>query len=138
MTEEIETILIADDDGYLRKLLETTLDYNHRKVLTAADGPQAFELAKKHLPSVIILDVIMPKMDGIEVCKKVKATSGLSDAFVILLTGHDHTSIGEKANQAGADAYLTKPFSPLQLIRLVESRGITSRKPSNAEQDQAN
>ena len=113
-------ILIADDEPQLRLLVRTTLEDDNYEIYEAEDGQQALELAAQVNPDLFLLDNMMPKLDGIAVCKELRANSKFSDRPVIMLTAksqqHD-ISLGKKV---GVTHYLTKPFSPLELMSLVE------------------
>ena len=87
-------------------------------MLTAADGKEGFELAKKYLPDVIVTDIMMPIMDGLELCKAVKSNIATSHIPVILLTAKDSLQDKEEGYETGADSYITKPFS----AKLLSSR----------------
>lgn len=114
------TILIADDDPSLRLLVTTTLADDSLVLLEARDGTQALELARQERPDLILLDVAMPGLTGLEVCRALKAAAATAQLPVVMLTAQGQENDRERGLQAGAAAYLTKPFSPLQLLRLVE------------------
>lgn len=116
---EQQTILIADDEAPLARALATMLGKEGLKTVIAADGDEALELARAIQPDLILLDVMMPGRSGIEVCATLKTDVHLRNIPIILVTAK-----AEKADQAlgmaaGADAYLTKPFSPTELIEMV-------------------
>jgi CheY-like chemotaxis protein len=121
-------ILIADDESTLRLLLEKTLQRWGHEVVVAVDGQQAWEvLESPDPPPMAILDWMMPEIDGIDVCRKVRATPGLESLYLILLTTRDSEDDIVAGLDAGADDYLTKPPSPRELqarigvgIRVVE------------------
>lgn len=113
-------ILVADDDPSLRFLVTETLSEGSRRLLQACDGLEALDLARKELPDLILLDVAMPGMTGVEVCEALKADSRTRHIPVVMLTAKDKPQDRERGLAAGAEAYLTKPFSPLQLLHLVE------------------
>jgi two-component system chemotaxis response regulator CheY len=112
-------VLIVDDDTFIRKLITTTLeDVAGFALIEAADGQEAIEAAALHLPRIVFLDVDMPRMDGIQACRALRAMDELSDTRIVMLTaGSEHEP---DARAAGADLFLTKPFSPLDLLRLVD------------------
>lgn len=120
VTTVTKIILIADDEPQLRLLVRTTLEDDNYEIYEAEDGQQALELAAQVNPDLFLLDNMMPKLDGIAVCKELRANSKFSDRPVIMLTAksqqHD-ISLGKKV---GVTHYLTKPFSPLELMSLVE------------------
>ncbi|UGS34135.1 response regulator [Capillimicrobium parvum] len=112
-------VLIVDDDTFIRKLITTTLeDVSGFALIEAADGHEAIDAAALHRPRIVFLDVDMPRMDGIETCRALRAMDELRDTRIVMLTaGSEHEP---DARAAGADLFLTKPFSPLDLLRLVD------------------
>jgi CheY-like chemotaxis protein len=114
------TILIADDEASLRLLVTTTLTDEHIHLIEAQDGTEALALAQQHRPDLMVLDVAMPGLTGLEVCAAVKNDPDLLGIPIIMLTARSQQADRERGLAAKADAYLTKPFSPLQLLRLVE------------------
>ncbi|MCD0161336.1 response regulator [Deinococcus sp. 14RED07] len=114
------TILIADDHADLRKLIRMTLLGGPFTVLEAEDGVQALADARARRPDLIILDVMMPgELDGYQVCAAVKADPALRDVPVILVTARAQRADLQAGQEAGADAYLIKPFSPMELLERV-------------------
>lgn len=113
-------ILVADDEPQLRLLVRTTLEDENYQIYEAEDGQQALELALQIEPDLLILDNTMPKVDGITVCKKIRLNAELCDRPVIMLTARSQEQDINLGKAAGVNHYLTKPFSPLELIRLVE------------------
>src|SRR5512140_3629772 len=111
MANEAKTVvLVADDEPSTRALVSGHLKRRGYKVLEAADGDEAWELAHQHLPELVVLDVMMPGMSGWEVCRKIREDVALAHTGVVMLTG-----IGENLNMMtsplyGADAYIDKPF----------------------------
>jgi CheY-like chemotaxis protein len=118
------SILIVDDDPFIRKLVATTLeDVSEFELHEAADGVEAIEVARQTRPQIIFLDVDMPRLDGIETCRAMRANSATTDATIVILTASHGNGIEAEAEEAGADLFLTKPFSPLALLRLVDRLG---------------
>ena len=111
-------ILVVDDDPGLRMLLRTTLDADDFEVAEAEDAQAASELAHFWHPSVVVLDVAMPGIDGVSFSAELKGSEAYGAPVVILLTGTDLSA--ESAARAGADALLRKPFSPLELVTLID------------------
>ena len=111
-------ILVVDDDPGLRMLLRTTLDADDFEVAEAEDAQAASELARFWHPSVVVLDVAMPGIDGVSFSAELKGSEAYGAPVVILLTGTDLSA--ESAASAGADALLRKPFSPLELVTLID------------------
>ena len=114
-----QTVLVADDDPALRRLLRITLESEFYWVLEADDGEHAWELLRQHRPALAILDVSMPGRDGVQVTRAIRRDPLLRGTRVILLTGRTDPAQVAEAILAGADLYLTKPFSPLELLRSV-------------------
>jgi CheY-like chemotaxis protein len=113
-------ILIADDDVAMRGLVKATLEADHYEVLEAGRGTEAIMLARSEHPEVILLDVHMPDMDGLEVCREVRKDSSLKDIPIVMLSSAAHASDVQAGLDAGANRYLTKPFSPLQLLDVMQ------------------
>jgi CheY-like chemotaxis protein len=114
------TVLIVDDEQHIRLLIEQTLEELEDagvEILTAADGEEAIDVATNHRPDLIFLDVMMPKRNGFEVARAIKGELGLTDTTVIMLTAQGQAYDREQGLAAGADAYVTKPFDPDDLLR---------------------
>jgi len=116
----VHTVVIADDEPSMRLLVHATIDSDDYIVVEAGDGTQAWAVIQKHKPSLVLLDVQMPGKSGLEVLRLVKADPSLAATKVILLTAKAQESDIETGLIAGADFYLTKPFSPLDLLTRVE------------------
>ncbi len=113
-------VLIADDEPSLRLLVSATLASDQYAICEAADGDEAWDLILKHRPSVVILDVQMPGRTGLELARAIKSDPVLRATRVIMLTSKAQESDVANGRAAGADLYLTKPFSPLELLTVVE------------------
>jgi CheY-like chemotaxis protein len=117
-------VLVVDDDQFIRKLVATTLeDVAEFELHEAADGVEALEIALRTRPTIVFLDVDMPQMDGIDTCRRMRADAATSRATIVMLTAAHGDHVERLAEEAGADLFLTKPFSPLDLLRLVDSLG---------------
>jgi DNA-binding response OmpR family regulator len=117
----MKRVLIVEDQSDIRKLIRMTLEFESYEIHEAADGDAGYALAQTVLPDLVLLDVMMPgTMNGLQVCKSIKATPGLEKVKVVLLTARGQARDREAGQQAGADEYLVKPFSPLQLIDTIE------------------
>lgn len=114
-------ILIADDELRLRKVVSMHIKKSGYEVIEANNGRHALELAKEKNPDIIVLDIMMPEMDGIEACRAIKADPNLKDKPVILLTAKAESQDIEAGMKAGAVEYLTKPFSPKELISKIKN-----------------
>ncbi len=119
MAESKKRIVVADDEPFILSALQDTLSDSY-SVTTASNGAEAIKVAQKVLPDLIILDVMMPEMDGLEACKNLKRDKATSSIPVILLTAKGQITDIEKGFKSGADAYVVKPFSPARLIEKVE------------------
>jgi CheY-like chemotaxis protein len=115
------TILIVDDDPMIRKLITTTLeDVAGYSLLEAPDGMAAIEAALDERPEIVFLDYDMPRLNGIETCRRLRSDPATAAATIVMLTAVSEASAHDDAAAAGADLFLTKPFSPLRLLRLVD------------------
>jgi CheY-like chemotaxis protein len=120
----IRGVLVVDDDPFIRKLIVTTLeDVANVELHEASDGVQAVDLAQRERPALVFLDVDMPGLDGIEVCRRLRADPVTGEATIVMLTAAHGDGVEREAEEAGADLFLTKPFSPLDLLRLVDALG---------------
>ena len=117
-------VLVVDDDPFIRKLIATTLEDVAGFVLhEAADGIEAVEVAQRERPTLVFLDVDMPRCNGIDACRQLRQGPGTSSTTIVMLTAAHGDSVEREAEEAGADLFLTKPFSPLDLLRLVDQLG---------------
>jgi CheY-like chemotaxis protein len=114
----------VDDDNVTLDVLRAILDLDEFDVQTAADGAEALELARTDRFDVVVLDVMMPGMNGFEVCRALKDDPATASVPVVLLTARDREEDREEGIAAGCDAYLTKPFSPLHLIEVLSELGL--------------
>jgi DNA-binding response OmpR family regulator len=118
----VQKILIVDDENNIRHILDFSLGAEGFTVLTATNGDEAFAVAVAELPSLIILDVMMPgSCDGVETCRRLKAESRTAPIPVILLTARTEREERARGRAAGADAYITKPFSPQRVVDTVQT-----------------
>jgi DNA-binding response OmpR family regulator len=118
-----QKILIVDDEAHIRMLIEQTLEDLEDEgveLLLAENGEQALELIQKEEPNLVFLDVMMPKMNGMEVCQKVKKELKLSHVYIILLTAKGQEVDRQKGLEMGADRYMTKPFDPDEMLTIAE------------------
>jgi DNA-binding response OmpR family regulator len=114
-------ILVVDDERYILHILDFSLGAEGYEVITAGDGEQAVERTKVDHPDLIVMDIMMPKMDGFEACKQIKSDPDTKDIPVIMLTAKGRDIDRKRGIDAGADEYLTKPFSPAKLIERVQT-----------------
>lgn len=116
----MKKLLIVEDEPAVRLLVSATLASEDYEILEAATGQRGLELARSHRPDVALLDVGLPDLDGFDICRQVKADAETSDTVVVMLTGAAHPEDVKRGMAAGAARYLTKPFSPIQLIGMVQ------------------
>ena len=114
-----KTILIVDDSPTEVKLMMSTLTNKGYTLLTASDGEEAFTLMGKVRPDLVLLDVVMPKKNGYQVCRQIKTTAATKDVRVILITSKNQETDRFWGLKQGADGYLTKPYKPEDLSELV-------------------
>ena len=112
-------VLVADDDPALRRLIATTLGNDDFDLLQAVNGAEALSLAREKLPSLVLLDVNMPLMNGFDVCTALKSDPATSGMKVVMLTARGADADRVRGRDAGADDYFIKPFSPVQLLNKV-------------------
>jgi len=116
----MKKILIADDKPEVVELVRVTLEGEDYQILSAFDGEEALEKIRKEKPDLILLDIVMPKIDGFEVLSKLKNDSQTKDTPVIILTAQGQKVDQEKGRRLGAQDYITKPFSPSALLNKIE------------------
>ncbi len=109
-------VLIVDDDEMIRRLVRTVLEADDFEVIDAKNGELALTMIEDKRPAVVVLDVMMPGLSGVDVCRRLDH----NNVKVIILTARDDADLAEECMAAGADAFLTKPFSSIQLLDLVE------------------
>ena len=117
MTER-QRVLVADDDPLIQRLVRTHLDRAGFRVLSAADGDEALDVAMAEQPDLIVLDLMLPKLDGFEVCKRIREFSLVP---VVMLTARGEQVDKLRGFEVGADDYLTKPFAPPELLARVRA-----------------
>ena len=113
-------ILIVDDEAHIRMLIEQTLEELEDEgveFLTAENGEEALGIIEAENPQLVFLDVMMPKMNGMEVCRRVKKELNLNNVFIVLLTAKGQELDRLKGQEVGADVYMTKPFDPEVILQ---------------------
>ena len=115
------TILVVDDDPVIQKLLAVNFEMEGYRVVTAGDGEEALAQVAAERPDAVVLDVMMPKIDGIEVVRRMRADAVVAAIPVLLLSARAQAKDIAEGLDAGADAYITKPFEPLDLLERVAS-----------------
>jgi DNA-binding response OmpR family regulator len=121
MTEPEPLVLVADDDEDIRSLVSFRLQRSGYRVLVASDGEEALALALEHTPDLAVLDVMMPKLDGYEVTRRLRGEDATRAMPVILLTARAQEADVARGFESGADDYLRKPFSPQELRARVQA-----------------
>jgi two-component system alkaline phosphatase synthesis response regulator PhoP len=112
-------ILVVDDEIYIVHILDFSLGMEGYEVITALDGEQALERMKSEKPDLVVLDIMMPKLDGYEVCKSIKSNPTTKQTPVILLSAKGRNVDQKLGFDVGADDYITKPFSPRKLVERI-------------------
>lgn len=129
-----KTILIVDDEEDIIEFLKYNLEKESYNVLTASNGSQALELAIEHQPHLIILDVMMPVMDGIEACRKMRQASNLNQTLIVFLTAREEDYMQIDGLEAGGDDYINKPVRPRVLVSKINA--MLRRFPNDQEQNE--
>jgi len=114
-----QKLLIVDDEAHIRMLIEQTLEELEDDgvgFLSADNGETALELIQSEAPQLVFLDVMMPKMNGMEVCRRIKKEMALENIYIILLTAKGQELDRQKGQEVGADLYMTKPFDPEAIL----------------------
>ncbi len=117
-------VLIVDDEPFIRLLLEQTLEEledDGVELITTDNGETALEIIKSERPEIVFLDVMMPKMNGFDVCNAVKNDLGISGVYIVLLTAKGQEFDKQKGADVGADIYMTKPFNPDEVLEKARS-----------------
>jgi CheY-like chemotaxis protein len=112
-------VLAVDDDPVIQRLLEVNLEMEGYEVRLAGDGLQAVDAAREFRPHVILLDVMMPNMDGWEACATIQQDEDLAGTPVVFLSARAQDADIQRGTELGAAAYITKPFDPIDLLELV-------------------
>jgi two-component system, OmpR family, alkaline phosphatase synthesis response regulator PhoP len=113
-------ILIADDNENIREALSYLLEDEGYKLWLAKDGAETLAKVKEVLPDILFLDIMMPEMNGYEVCRIIKEDPRLKKTYVIMLTAKGQVSEQERGRQVGADEYIVKPFSPMEILAKIK------------------
>lgn len=117
-----QRILIVEDHADIRKLIRMTLEFENYEIHEAATADQGLEMVRQLRPDLLLLDIMMPgQLDGLDLCRLAKSDPALGMPRVVLLTARGQAKDIEAGMNAGADAYLLKPFSPLKLIETIDS-----------------
>jgi len=121
VNQSAKKILIVDDEAYIRLLIEQSLEELEDQgvtILTADNGADALRIIQEEVPQLVFLDVMIPRMNGFEVCRKVKLDLKMDQVYIVLLTAKGQEFDRQIGTEAGADIYMTKPFDPDELLAL--------------------
>ena len=116
MTTPQQTVWVVDDEPFICRSLSFVLRKGNYHVVEARNGEEALAAVREHKPDLVFMDVMMPKLNGFDVCAAIKQDPELRSTRVILLTAKGQDSDREVGTRAGADAYMTKPFSPTKIL----------------------
>src|SRR5690606_5271808 len=133
-SKQSQKVLVVDDEEPILELLKYNLEKNGYEVKTASNGFQALEIAKKFTPDVVLLDIMMPMMDGVETCRKLRENPELQKTFIVFLTARSEEYSEVAAFDVGADDYITKPIKPRALMSRINAlfrRDSKKNPPSN-------
>lgn len=117
---EPKKILIADDNENIREALTYLLEDEGYKLWMAKDGVEALREAKNVRPDIIFLDIMMPEMNGYDVCRVIKNDPELKNTYIIMLTAKGQVAEQERGKEVGADEYIVKPFSPMEILTKIK------------------
>jgi len=116
---ELKKILVVDDDPYILMSLEFLMKKNGYGVMIARNGTEALELVEKQLPDMVLLDIMMPDVDGYEICRHIKKAAKLKHTKVVFMSAKSKEADIQKGYDLGASLYVTKPFSTRELVKKV-------------------
>ena len=117
-----QQIVIADDDPVTLRLLARIINLAGYETATARNGQEALDLIRQHQPALVMIDIMMPKLDGFEVCEQVRNDADLSEQpYIIMLTARDYIADYKRADSVGVDEFINKPFSPAKVSARVQA-----------------
>jgi two-component system, OmpR family, alkaline phosphatase synthesis response regulator PhoP len=119
--KQMQKVLVVDDEESILELLKYNLEKGGYDVRIASDGSKAVEIAKKFTPDLVLLDIMMPKMDGVETCRLIREIPEMQQAFVVFLTARSEEYSEVAAFDVGADDYITKPIKPRALMSRISA-----------------
>jgi DNA-binding response OmpR family regulator len=120
MASTAKRVLVCDDDPVILRLLQVNLELEGYDVITGRNGEEAVSLAAANAPDLVILDIMMPRLDGYQACEQIKNNDSTRDVPVIFLSAKAQQSDIDKGKEFGVAAYLTKPFDPNELLSIVD------------------
>ncbi|MBN1899621.1 MAG: response regulator [Spirochaetes bacterium] len=115
-------VLVIDDDPNIIEMVKVNLELDGIKVISAANGKDGLEMAKTHKPDLILMDWMLPKMSGIDAVKLIRKDPSIKDIPIFMLTARSQVTDIDQAFKVGADSYITKPFNPVNLASLLQSK----------------
>ncbi len=121
MTMEQKKILIADDNENIRDALTYLLEDEGYQLWLAKDGAETIKKVKEFRPDILFLDIMMPEINGYDVCRTIKNDPALKDTYVIMLTAKGQVAEQERGKEVGADEYIVKPFSPMEILTKIKN-----------------
>ena len=125
-----DSIVLVDDEPNIRETVAFILEAEGLEVRTAGDGVAGLEMVRRHRPKVVLLDVMMPRMDGYEVCRAIRGDDELSEVFIVVLTARGQKADEMRALEVGADLYMSKPFDDEIVIEVIRDVFAGHRKTS--------
>jgi len=128
MTSDPVRVLVVDDSEAIRQLIAVNLELEGYDVRRAADGLEALEVAARWRPDVVTLDMVMPRLDGLATCARLRADPATAGVAVVMVTGRAQAADRDRGEAAGVDAYLTKPFEPAELVATVGRLAATGHR----------
>jgi len=120
-TMEQKKILIADDNENIRDALTYLLEDEGYQLWLAKDGAETIQKVKEFRPDILFLDIMMPEINGYDVCRSIKSDPALKDTYVIMLTAKGQAAEQERGKEVGADEYIVKPFSPMEILTKIKN-----------------
>ena len=117
-----DRILVADDNQNIRDALTYLLEDEGYELRIAGDGAEALRQVRDFRPALVFLDVMMPEVNGYDVCRTIKSDPDLKDTYIIILTAKGQVAEQERGKESGADQYIVKPFSPVDILSIVRKR----------------
>jgi CheY-like chemotaxis protein len=122
------TVLVVDDDPVILRLLQVNFEMEGHSVLTASDGAEGLQRVRECRPDVVVADIMMPNVDGLQMLEQIRADAATRDLPVVLLSAKAQSYEIDRGLEAGADDYVTKPFDPLDLVERVQA-AVARRRP---------
>lgn len=117
--EEFKKVLVVDDDPYILMSLEFLMKKNGYGVMVARNGTEALEIVDRQMPHIVLLDIMMPDVDGYEICKHIKKSAKLKHTKVVFMSAKTKEADIQKGYDLGAALYITKPFSTRELVKQI-------------------